>query len=513
MDPRKRALVNTLAQNIRTLANIVLSFYSTRIVLSALGTSDYGTFSLVAGIVAMLGFITNAMVITTQRHLAFEYGNGDLNSVRQIFANSYFLHIVLGLSLVVILFCITPFLFSSGFLHINPLQKDEAEYTYFLMTIVLFISFVTAPFRALFVARENIIYISAIDIMDGVLKLALSFSLFLFSNQRLIIYACVLLLIMVFNFLTQAIYAKIHYEECSILPAIHLIRIPILKKIFGFAGWTFYSMGCIIARTQGLSIILNRVSGTLANASYGIAMQVVGAAQFLGQAILNALSPQIIKAEGKGNHTTMLQLSELTSKYATFLVTTAIIPLVWEMPELLRFWLGQVPPHSVFFCRMMLIASACDQLTIGLGTANQATGQIRTYSLVVNTIKLFTLPAACLCLHFNLNINSVMWCYLTFELLCALIRIPFLHHTAGLSIKSFLDNVLLRLPIPIATLFLTGLLCTSIFNFPYRFILTLFVSIAMEAISVWFWGIKQGEREALTYIIQSSIHKNHVNKA
>ena len=103
MEPTKRIIVNTLAQHIRSIINIGLSLYSTRLVLQALGESDYGVFSLVAGVVAMLGFLTNAMVVTTQRQLSFLHGKGDINHVRRMFSNSLLLHILFGLLLVAIL--------------------------------------------------------------------------------------------------------------------------------------------------------------------------------------------------------------------------------------------------------------------------------------------------------------------------------------------------------------------------------------------------------------------------
>ena len=77
MESSKRIFVNTLAQYTRSLINIGLSLYTVRLILKALGQSDYGIYMLVAGVVSMLGFITNAMVITTQRHLSYYYGLGD----------------------------------------------------------------------------------------------------------------------------------------------------------------------------------------------------------------------------------------------------------------------------------------------------------------------------------------------------------------------------------------------------------------------------------------------------
>ena len=80
METHKTVFVNTLSQYIKAITTTCLSLYTVRLVLSALGQSDYGIYSLVAGTIAMLGFIINAMVITTQRHLSFSQGQQDINA-------------------------------------------------------------------------------------------------------------------------------------------------------------------------------------------------------------------------------------------------------------------------------------------------------------------------------------------------------------------------------------------------------------------------------------------------
>ena len=79
-----RAIVNTLAQHIRSIFNICLSLYSTKLILMALGETDYGIYALISGVVIMLGFITNAMVVTTQRHLSFYHGKGDFDYLHKV---------------------------------------------------------------------------------------------------------------------------------------------------------------------------------------------------------------------------------------------------------------------------------------------------------------------------------------------------------------------------------------------------------------------------------------------
>ncbi len=501
----ERAFVNTVAQNVRAFLNIGLSLYSTRLVLKALGTMDYGVFFLVAGVVGLLGFLTNAMVVTTQRYLSYTYGQGDHSQVRQVFSDSYLLHLLLGIILVAVCVGLCPWL---GHLNIDSSRLAPARWVYLLMVGSLFVTFVTAPYRALFIARENIVYISVVDVLDGFLKLGGAFYLFhLPQESRLVGYACIMLGIMFFNYAAQALYARILYTECCLLPRIGHTDWSRLRQLFSFAGWTIYSMGCIISRNQGMAVVLNHFFGTLINAAYGIAMQVSGAAQYVSQALLNALSPQIVKAEGRGDRQMMLRLSETTCRYAVLLFSLVVIPLVCEMPAILHLWLDEVPGHAVFFCRCVLLASLCDQFTLALGTANQAIGQIRNYSLAVNTIKLFTLPVAWILLKSGCPLLPVMLAYIALEALGAVIRLPFLHVQAGLPVFPFLLHVVGR-SLPVVLLqFLAGVLCCLYVHVPLRFLITVPVCVVVGLLAVWLIGMEQSERQWVMQFLKRCFSK------
>lgn len=74
------------------------------------------------------------------------------------------------------------------------------------------------------------------------------------------------------------------------------------------------------------------------------------------------------------------------------------------MPAILDLWLEEVPDYAVYFCRFIIMASIIDQLTIGLGAANQATGKIKGYSLTVNTVKLSTVLFVVICVHIKRSV-------------------------------------------------------------------------------------------------------------
>ena len=87
----KRIIINTCAQYVRTILSMVLALVATRVILKSLGVEDYGIYSVVAGAVSILSFLTSSLVITTQRYLSVSQGKQDVERSRSIFNNSIFL--------------------------------------------------------------------------------------------------------------------------------------------------------------------------------------------------------------------------------------------------------------------------------------------------------------------------------------------------------------------------------------------------------------------------------------
>lgn len=507
MNSNTRLIANTLAQNIRTVINIVLSLYSTRIAMQALGLSDYGIYMLVAGIVSLLSYICNTLIVTTQRYLSYSAGAGKTDEACRIFANSYLIHWVLGICCCLVFILLEPFIFNGHLLNIPEGKAVETEVVYYLVTTSVLLTFVTAPFRALLISHENIVYISLVDVIDGVLKLGLVFLLLLVEQWQLPLYALIIVTVMFFNLVMLAGYCHYHYEESSILPSVRLYSWKICRQLFGFAVWTLYGMACVYVRSQGVAVILNRMLGTLVNAAYGVAQQVQGAVQYLSQALGNAISPQIVKAEGEGNRALSIHLTLMASKYGFFLLSLASIPLISEMPVLLDLWLDEIPQHAVLLCRMMLIIALCDQITISLGSLNQAIGRIRNYTLLTFTVKVLCIPVIIVCLSLEGDVVSVMCVYMIFELLAAIIRVPFLMHTAGLKGKDFLCSVLLKLILPT---FAMVAACWGVnYLLPptiWRMFVTAFCSVLIGLAAIWFTAMDASERKYIYGLISKRWH-------
>lgn len=504
MNNSNRVIINTLSQYIRTILNVVLALYSTKIILSALGTVDYGLYSVIAGSVAMLSFMTNALIISTQRYLSYYHGQKNINLVSRIFCNSLLIHCLIGICLFIILLFLRDFVLTR--LLDIPIDKETTTIViYSIVAGMVSISFITSPFRALFIARENIVYISIIDILDGLFKVIGAVCLTYYLYNRLILYGIILGCISIFNLLAFSLYAWKKYEEC-VLPSASRIDKLLLKQIFSFSNWTIYGSGCVTLRTQGIAIIINRFFGVALNASFGIAQQIGGALANASQAIANALSPQIIKAEGEGNRTRMLKLAGLECKYSFLMLIIVSIPAIYEMPLILNMWLGEVSATTTMFVRLMVIACLCDQLTAGLGIANQAIGKIRSYSLLFGTTKILTIPIALIFLQFIDTPTIIMISYVGLELLASILRLFFLKSTANLDVKTF--TILYILPSCISatlSIIVCGVIQQAI-DEKYR-ILFMYIISGIMVLIINYMFMNQSEKNVLKICVKRLIKR------
>lgn len=493
MEPTKRIILNTSTQYAKAIVTTILSLFSMRIILESIGISDYGVYSVIGGVIAMLGFITNALVITTQRYVSYYFGRNRTNIVKKFFINSFFLHIILGLSIGLIMLLIKGWLIND-FLNIAPNRISTAKSVYDITVAILFITVITAPFKALYIARENISIISIIEIADAILKFALAFLLLYVNTDKLLFYVFILAGIQFLNFLAFSLYANLKFEECSFIIHKKDIRRTYIRQLLGFAGWTTYGMGAVTARNQGTAIILNHFFGTTINAAYGIAYQVFGAISFLSTSILNAMNPQIMKAEGTNNREKVLELAEKESKYSTMLLIIAIVPIMLEMRAILQFWLKEVPPYCTLFCNTVLLSFICDQSTAGLNTINQAIGKIKVYTLLMYTPKLAFLLITPFLFSSGGTITEAMAIYIAIEILVALSRIPYIHKTTGMNVKKYITNVLLPL-LPLAILaYASSEICILLFHAKYRFLITGTFSAIISTITSWYCVFNRTER-------------------
>ena len=96
----KKIFKNTVALYARMLLSMIVSLYTSRIVLNALGVDDYGIYGLVGGIVVLFSFLNVTMSGATSRFLTVELAKNDPRQLQQTFNTAFILHI--GIAIIVL---------------------------------------------------------------------------------------------------------------------------------------------------------------------------------------------------------------------------------------------------------------------------------------------------------------------------------------------------------------------------------------------------------------------------
>ena len=510
MHSTKKVLKNTIFLYIKMLFSIFVALFSTRLVLNAMGVSDYGVYTLVAGVIALLSFLNAAMTVSTQRFMSFYLGAGLQEKIQSVFQASIILHLLLGIIIVFFLEIIGYFLFD-GFLNINPDRVVAAKTVYHFMVISTFFTINAIPYDSTINAHENMLFDAVVGVIESSLKFGIAIWLTFSDSDRLVMYGLLIALLTILIRIIKSVYCNKKYSECKFSLSIK-IDYPLLKEMFSFASWNLFGVLAGMGKNQGVAIMINIFYGTVVNAAYGIANQVAGQLLSFSTMMLKAVNPQIMKSEGTNDRQRMLKLAMMTSKFSFFLMSFFVIPVIFEMPNLLELWLKEVPEYTVIFCDLILISILVNQLTIGLQSAFQATGNIKRYQFIIGSLLLLNLPIGYVLLKQGFPVYYVLISFIFIELLASFFRLILLKRIAGLSIQEYFKRVILLEFFPVLASILVCYLIVSNVDFSFRFILTGIVSGLVLIIAIFYTGLYHDEKTIVLQLVDNIMNRIKKNE-
>ena len=293
-----RVIKNTGYLYAKMAITMFVSLYTTRLILNALGASDFGIYNIVGGAIAMLGFLNASMAGATQRFMSYAEGEGDKEKQKYIFNISVVLHAGIAVFVAVVLL-VAGYFFFNGILNIPTERIGAAKVVYLSLIISTLLTVMNVPYDAVMNAHENMRYYALVGILESFLKLAVAFVCVYASGDKLIVYGILMACIPLLTLNVMKVYCHKHYDECVIKPRKYWNR-GLMKEMTSFAGWSFVgSMGSIVGN-YGVGIVLNNFFGTILNAALGIANQLNGMLLFFSNSMLKALNPVIVKKLGEG---------------------------------------------------------------------------------------------------------------------------------------------------------------------------------------------------------------------
>lgn len=499
MKASNRLIFNTSILYVKMGVTILISLYSVRLVLASLGAVDYGIFNVIMGVVSMLSFLNAALTVSTQRYLSFYQGADEKSKLIKVFDTSLLLHIFAGIIIVVLLELFGGYILKT-YLQIPDNRMEVAYIVFHLASISVFFTFISVPYSAAINANEKMIYIAIISILESLEKLILAIYITYTSKDRLLVYGVCMGCITILSFFYYYVICHKKFDECRHFSRRH-IDANLLRDVGGFAGWNIVGAITGICKNQGVAVLLNIFKGPAVNAAYAVANQVSSQLNFFSATMLRSINPQIMKAEGAGNHCYMLELVISACKYSFLLLAFFAIPCMFEMNAIMRLWLKDVPEHTILFCNLILVAIMCDQLTVGINSGFQACKLVKVSSIFVGFIKLLILPSGFVILKLGYSVYWVVVLYAIVELLAGVMRMILANKYMGLSVWYYFRKVLFRVVPPIIITCGTCYLIIKTITIEYRIIITIVASFVTFILSAYYLSLQSSEREHVRSLV------------
>lgn len=499
IDKGRKIAKNTMMLYVRMFALMLVGLYTSRVVLGALGETDYGIYNVVGGVVAMFTVISGALNSAISRFITFELGKEDSSRLTNVYTTSVNIQFILSIIIVVLAEPLGLW-FIRNEMTISPDRIPAAEIVLHCSIATFVISLMSIPQMASITAHEKMSAYAYIGILDGLLRLGVALLIMNSPFDRLVYYAILMIGVVLIVRLAYVIYCRRHFPECRYR---FCFDRPLAKEMFAFAGWNFIGVTSGVLRDHGGNILVNLFAGPAVNAARAVAVQLNGAVQSFVTNFMTAVNPQITKSYAAEDYAYVFPLIRKSSRMSFYLLLVLSLPVIFSAQLLLSIWLKEVPEHAAMFVQLFLIFAMSESLSLPLITAMLATGRIRNYQLVVGGIQLLNLPISYICLKAGALPEITVVVAIFLSQVCLFARLRMFSRESGFPVNRFITEVYLNaLKVSLAAVALPLVLSFVKLDGIWWSLLLLLIAFVCSASAVLFVGCDRHDREFLMGFIK-----------
>lgn len=496
----KRIAKNTLVLYVRMIVVMLITLYTSRLVLQALGVDDFGLYNVVGGVVALLTFFKGTMNKSTQRFLNTSMVKGD-GALSSIFASSITVHLLI-VAVFLLLGETVGLWFLNNKINIPEGRELAANIVYQASLISFCTAIISIPYSAAVVAYEKMTLLAVVSIIDAVLKLFIAIILLNSSSDKLILYGVLLMCIQLLNFLMYYSYCRKKY---SILKFRITFEKDNIKEIFGFVSWTLVGQFAVVGCNQGNVVLVNMFHSLAANAAMSVGSQVNAAITNLTTNFQTAFNPQITKSFAEGNFGYLSKLVNTTSKMSFSIMFVVALPLVFNIDWVLDIWLDTVPQLSNTFAVLFIVNGIVNAISMPYNYTVISSDNIKYFQLATAIVFILDIPVAYSLFKVGMPPVAVLWVKLGVIFTILFVRVYFASRVVkelniGTVCKKVIIPIFISSAIPIAlAVFLNGYATTI----ALRIVLTIFIEIVC-LVMLWFICFAKTERQTLVNLVKKS---------
>jgi len=495
---------NTLFLYVRMMVTMIVSLYTSRVILQVLGVDDYGIYKAVGGVVGFLGFINSALSTGASRFITFGLGEGNMQKLKNIFSTTLAAHVCLAI--VIILVAETAGLwFLQNKMVIAAERMDAAVFTFHISIITVFFTLTQVPFNACIIAHERMTVFAYVSIVDAFSKLLIVYLLPIGGFDRLKFYALLLCLLQVGILTFYRFYSMRRFEEVRL--SLYVDK-KIFKEIASFSGWSLFAGLSRALNNQGILVLLNLFFAPSVVTARAISLQVQMHANQLVTNFQTAANPQIVKRYAAKDYSGSKELLLQTTKFSYYLMLLLSLPICFAAEPLLKLWLGIVPEYTVVFLQIIIVQSLFQVFDTSFYRALYAKGQLKENALLSPMLGFIQFPIVYVLFKNGFSPVALSWASLIHYMIGGLVVKPILivkivNYTWQDVVSVLLPCLkvsIVSLPIPLLIYKFTNRESDVLF-----FILIVSSSVLSVAFSSWYLGMTALHRDKIIGIVKRKL--------
>lgn len=404
-DSNKAIAVNTVMLYFRMMLTMIISLYTSRVILETLGVDDYGLYQAVGGIVGLLSFINGALATGSSRFLTYELGTGNFEKLKKTFSSVLTVHIILAIFIALIAETVGLwFLYNKM---VIPAERlSSAVWVFHISIITALVTITQVPYNASIISHERMGIYAYVSIIEGILKLAIVYLLCIGQVDKLVLYAILLCLVQVGIALFYRYYCVRNFSET------HYYFVwdrPIIKEVLGYSGWNLIANTAHALNNQGATILINLFFPASVVTARSVANQVnMAANQFISN-FRTAANPQIVKKYAAGDYQGSQKLLLMSTQLSYYMMLVLCVPICFVADTLLDLWLTEVPDYSVEFLQLTIVTSLFQVFDTSFYTALYAKGRIKENALLCPTMGLLVFPIVYILFKIGMSPLCLAW--------------------------------------------------------------------------------------------------------
>lgn len=499
----KRIAKNTILLYVRTAISLLVSLITSRVTLQVLGVEDYGIQAAVGGVMAMLTIVTNSMSNSISRYITYELGTGTKGNLQNIFSTSINVQLIISLGVLIIGETLGVWFLNTQ-MNIPDGRMFAANWVLQFSIFSFIVGLTQTPYTAFITGYERMSVFAWFDIAETLLRLVIVYMLYISPFDKLISLAIFGFSVSVVLRFVQRFYCIRNFPECHY--KMHVDR-QLLKDMFGFAGWNFFTSTNYILNNQGVNILINIFFGVTANAARGIATSVESMVLKFVNNFSVAVNPQITKSYAAGELDAMYVLVCRSAKFSFLTMLLFSLPLMCEADTVLYLWLGIVPDKAPLLVQLSLVLGLEDAIGRSGYTACMATGRIKKYAIIIFWTGVLEFPLTWIAFALGAPLESTYYLYIFVKAITLMARIYLLQDMVGLPIRMYITKVIAP---SLSTAVMATIPAIMVVNFMpsgfLRFLISVMVGCSAVAIFSLFVGMSGREREVVLLKAKSFIH-------